>query len=274
MEMTRKNFLRNGLVAAGALVVAGRAKADEPGAAAKPAEGEAPKPAEAAAEAPKPEGHAKPQMPPPSAIHFPVLKPGQYDDKKMWSVLKAKKPHKFVYQSVTPHVIIPGLASLYIHIQNSLNAGEFSFGWGHGKVGSAAVLIGPSIVLSMNDAMWAKYPFGALADMKDANGKPETSNVYYKAQTGMSFDGDPGAGGNVYQDWSAEACIKRGTTFMVCHNALTAFAGMLSMQMGVDPHATLAEWKENMLPGFMIVPAGVGALHAAMEHGWHMLPLL
>ena len=253
------------MAAAGALVLAGgRARADEP------------KPAEAGEGAPKGgAAEVKPPMsPPPSAVHFPVLRAGQYDDKKMWAALKVKKPHKFVFESVSPHLIIPGLASLYIHVQNALNAGEFSFGWGKGKVASAAVLLGPSVVLALNDAMWAKYPFGAAFGLKDAAGKPETKNVYYPAQTSMSFEGDPGAGGNVYQDWSAEACIKRGTAFMVCHNALTAFGGMMAMQMNADPTATVAEWKANLMPGFMIVPAGVGALHAAMEQGWHLLPLI
>jgi len=271
MNMTRKSFLRNSLLAAGALTLARKASADEPAAAAEP------KAAEPKAEAPPAEPAAPkgpPAPPPPSAIHFPVLKPDQFDSKGMWKALKVKKKHKFIFESVHPHLIVPGLSSLYIHIQNALNSGEISMGWGKGKVASAAVLLGPSIVYSLNDAMWAKYPFGAAFGLKDAQGKPETSNVYHKAQTELSFDGDPGAGGNVYQDWSGEACIKRGTTFMVCHNALTAFSGMMAMQMGGDPKAALAEWKANMLPGFMIVPSGVGALHAAMELGWQMMPLL
>ena len=173
-----------------------------------------------------------------------------------------------------PHLIVPGLASLYIHMQNSLNAGEFSFGWGKGNVAAAAVLYGPSVVLALNDAMWAKYNFGNAFGLKDASGKPETANVYYKAQTSMSFEGDPGAGGNIYQDWSGQACLKRGALFMVCHNALSAFSGMMAMGMGTDPKAALAEWKANMLPGFMIVPAGVGALQAAMDTGWKLLPLI
>jgi len=61
---------------------------------------------------------------------------------------------------------------------------------------------------------------------------------------------------------------------MVCNNALNAFSGMLAMGMGMDPGAAYAEWKANLLPGFMIVPAGVGALQAAMENGWKMLPLI
>jgi hypothetical protein len=254
--MTRKGFLKQGAVAAGALVLAQATKAAH---------------AEEAAKAPD---KAPPKMPPPSAIHFKVLKSSDYDSKRMYAALQVKKPHKFVYQSVTPHVIIPGLSSLYIHIQNSLNAGEFSFGWGRGNVASAAVLYGPSVTLALNDAMWAKYPFGEAFNMKNGDGKGETRNVYYPAQTSMGFDGDPGAGGNVYQDWSGEACIKRGTAFMVCHNALTAFAGIMSMQMGLDGAQTLAEWKANMLPGYMIVPAGVGAIHLAQENGWKLLPLI
>ncbi len=192
----------------------------------------------------------------------------------MWAALKTKKRHRFVYQSVEPGLVYPGLASLYLHVQNSLNAGEFSLGWGRGNVASAAVLYGPSVILALNGSMWAKYGLGARFGMKNADGEPETSNVYYKAQTSLSFEGDPGAGGNVYQDWSAEACIARGTLFMVCNNALNNLFRMLAMASGMDPSAVVADVKANLLPGFMLVPAGVGALHAAMENGWRMLPLI
>ena len=256
MKLTRKNFLKQGAVAAGALVLANakEANAAPPDAAAPPAK-------------------APEKPPPPQAVHFSVLKPGDYDSKKVNEAMRTKKAHKFVYQSVEPKLIIPGLASIYIHVQNSLNAAEYSYGW-KGNVASAAVLYGPSVILALNDAMWAKYPFGAAFNCKDADGKPETKNVYYPAQTNMSMDGDPGAGGNIYQDWSGEACIKRGTFFMVCHNALTAFSGMMAGSMGQDPTKALAEWKANLLPGYNIVPAGVGAVHFAQENGWKLIPLI
>src|SRR5271163_1028290 len=150
MEMTRGSFLRHALAAAGAVALTStEARADQ-GAPGKPAAAPTPPP------------------PPPSAVHFPVLKPSEYDEKKMWAELKTKKPHKAVYQSAEPKLIIPGLASLYIHMQNSLNAGEFSFGWGKGNVAVAAVLYGPSFILALNDAMWAKYNFGATFGLKDA----------------------------------------------------------------------------------------------------------
>lgn len=250
MTISRKNFLRGGALAAGALALAKKAAAEE-------------KPAAA------PAGAAPAGPPPPTAIHFPVLKPAEFDSKKFHAVLKAQKAHKVVFQSVEPAVIVPGLSSLAIHIQNLLNAGEFSLGWGKGNVGSIAVLYGPSVVFALNDAAWAKYKLGAM--IKDPS---VTKNVFYPAETGMSWDGDPGAGGNIYQDWSLEACQKRGTTFMVCHNALTAFAAMTAMQSGGDPAATLADWKANLLPGMLIVPAGVIAVQAAQEAGWKILPLI
>lgn len=256
MEMTRGRFLRSALTAAGALALVAN-KADAQGAAAAP-----------------PPAKGPPPPPPPSAVHFRVLKPTEYDEKKVWAELRTKKPHKVIYQSVNPHLIIPGLASLYIHVQNSFNAGEISNGWGKGTCAVGAVLYGPSIIFALNDAMWAKYNFGAAFNCKDASGKPETANVYYKAETNMSFDGAPDAGGNIYQDWSGEACLKRGAVFMVCHNALSAFSGMMAMGMGGDPPTVLAEWKANMLPGYTIVPSGVGTLQAAMESGWKLLPII
>jgi hypothetical protein len=255
MKLTRKDFLTHGALASAALALTGKTAA-------------------AAEPAPTPAAKPPPGPPPPSAIHFPVLKPGEYDEKKMWAVLKTKKPHKLVWESVGAHLIVPGLSSLYIHIQNALNADEISFGWGRQNVASAAVLLFPSLIFAFNDAMWSKYKFGESYKMLDASGKPETANVYYKAQTSMSWDGDAGAGGNIYQDWSGEACVKRGCTFMVCHNALAALGAFTAMATGMEPGAVIADLKANMLPGFIIVPAGVGALHAAMDNGWKMLPII
>src|SRR5438132_4314066 len=151
MSISRKNFLRGSALAAGALVLSKKSVAEEP------------KAATAAAKPP-------PGPPPPNAVHFPVLKPSEFDGKKMMAILQQKKPHKFVFQSVGPHLIIPGLSSLYIHVQNALNAGDFSMGWGKGNVGSGAVLYGPSVILALNDAMWAKYNLGAASKIPAASG--------------------------------------------------------------------------------------------------------
>ena len=262
MTMSRKTFLTNAATAAGTLMLARTASA-----AGAPA-------AQPAAGSKAPAAAAPPPPPAPSAVHFPVLKPAEFEQKKMLDGLKVKKEHKLVFQSVEPITLLPGLSSLFVHLQNAINAGEFSMGWGKGNCATAAVLLGPSVILGLNDAMWAKYTLGEAFGIKDAAGKGETANVFYKAQTAMAFEGDPGAGGNVYQDWSAEACVKRGTMLMVCHNAMVAMAGATAGKTGGKPMDILTEWKANMNPGFMLVPAGVGALHVAMENGWKMIPII
>jgi intracellular sulfur oxidation DsrE/DsrF family protein len=68
--------------------------------------------------------------------------------------------------------------------------------------------------------------------------------------------------------------MKRGASFMVCHNATTAFAGMLGQGVGVDPKSALADFVANMLPGFLMVPAGVAAVQAAQTNGWKLFPII
>src|SRR5437870_5155749 len=90
MSISRKNFLRGSALAAGALVLSKKSVAEET------------KAATAAAKPP-------PGPPPPNAVHFPVLKPSEFDGKRMMATFQQKKPHKFVIQSVAPHLIVPGL---------------------------------------------------------------------------------------------------------------------------------------------------------------------
>jgi hypothetical protein len=221
------------------------------------------------------EGAEPPPAPPaPTAVHPPVMKASEWDQKKLLEVLKVKKEHKVMYQSHEAKMSVPGLASLYLHVQGGLNAAEFSMGWGKGGLATLAVMQGPSSMMCLNDAMWAKYKIGELAKVVDAAGKPEVANLTYKGQTGMSFDGEPGAGGNVFQDWSAEACMKRGATFAICQVALALNAGRAAMLAGVKAPDVFAEWKQNVLPGFMIVPSAIATMVLAQEHGWKQVPLL
>ena len=198
-----------------------------------------------------------------SAVHFHVLQPSEFDGAAMLQKLTVASDHKQVFQSVSPIVIVPGLASLYLHMQNSMNAYEFSLGLG--KLSTLGVLIGPSIVFALNDAMWTKYGIGK--GMGEALGLAAT-NIYYTATSKLDPKASPDDPNGMYQDWSAQAVMARGGQFFVCHNATTAIAFVLATKMGVDPKATLSEFEKNLLPGFQMVPAGVGAMQQAAENGW------
>jgi hypothetical protein len=200
-----------------------------------------------------------------SPLHFHILKPGEYDHARMLRTIQVNKRNKQVFQSVTP-LTVAGIASLYLHMQNALNAFEFSYGMGRGSLATLAVLTGKSTAYSLNDAMWTKYGFGAAFDLA-------ATNVYYPAAS-LKENGDPDDPATAYQDPTAQAVLHRGGAFMVCHNALTVVAGLLGTKAGVKPEAALDDFMHNVLPGFQVVPAGVAATQLALEHGWHNYPLI
>ena len=200
-----------------------------------------------------------------SALHFHVVKLSEFDRAKMLATLDVKNANKQVFQSVTP-LTVAGTSSLYLHMQNSLNAFEFSYGMGPGSLATLGILTGPSIVYALDDAMWKKYAIGTAFNLAD-------TNVYYTAAS-LKETGSPDAPGSIYQDWSAQAVIHRGGAFMVCHNAMTAIAGLLAQKAGAAPDAVLADFSAHLLPGFQMVPSGVAATQLALSHGWHNYPVI
>jgi hypothetical protein len=202
-----------------------------------------------------------------AAINFHVLKPSEYDSAAMSKIFTQDSANKQVFQSVELGTVAPGVSSLYIHMQNSLNAYQFSYGLGAGSLAVLAVLIGPSIVFALNDTMWKKYNIGAAF-------KIDATNTYYQAGSNLDLSAAPDDPNGIYQDWSAQALLKRGASFMVCHNAMTAVAAVLGSGAKIPPQAALADFEKNMLPGFLIVPAGVAAVQAAQSNGWKIFPVL
>lgn len=199
-------------------------------------------------------------------VHFHILTPSQYNRAAVMRVLNGGGSNKQVFQSVDPIVIAPGIASLYMHMQNSMNAYEFSLGTG--KLSTLAVILGSSIVLALNDNVWKKYGLGKAFKLAD-------TNAYYAAGSNLNLNASADDPNGVYQDWSAQAVMKRGGKFFVCHNAMTGIAALLSMKKpGTTPAGILADFEKNMLPGFMIVPAGVAAVQQAQEHGWKPFPII
>ena len=235
MALSRKEFVAAGAVAATGLSLAARADAQDA-------------PADAGVD----------QR---STIKFHVLKPGQYNWDKMLSVLRTSNPNKQVFQASDTSTIIPGVASVYLHMQNSMNAYEFSYPHNVGRLATLAVLMGPGIVLALNDAMWKKYKLGDSF-------KLAPTNIYYSATSNLDLAAAADDPKGIYQDWSAQAVLKRGGAFFVCHNATMAIAGLCAGKGGLDPKAVLADFEKNMLPGFQMVPAGVAAVALAQTHGW------
>ena len=201
-------------------------------------------------------------------LHFHVLTSSEYDQAAMMKKLSVESDHKQVYESVSPLIIAPGIASLYLHMQNSMNAYQFSLGLGN--LTTLGVLIGPSIVFALKDEMWAKYHISDA--LKGSNLAP--TNEYYTASSKLDTSAAPDDPNGIYQDWSAQAVMARGGQFFVCHNATSGIAGMIASGQKMDPAMAISDFEKSFLPGFQLVPSGVAAVQQAQEMGWKIYPII
>ncbi len=126
---------------------------------------------------------------------------------------------------------------------NSLNAYETGFGDGPGTLHAAAVLYHTGVALALDDAAWLTFGIG---DATRANGDTLTT----ASTTGNPFLRSP-------HGWSIADLQRRGASFFVCHNALADLARRTSTTFDV--------LQTHVLPGMMIVPAGVAAVNALQE---------
>ncbi len=111
-----------------------------------------------------------------------------------------------------------------------------------------------AIPLAMSDALWSKYHFGEMFDIKTGD-KPATANPFATI-TGLPI---PGLG--------VTELLKSGVLIGACDAALTVFSGAAAKKMNLDPAAVKREWVAGLYPGIQVVPSGVMAVGRAQELG-------
>jgi intracellular sulfur oxidation DsrE/DsrF family protein len=134
------------------------------------------------------------------------------------------------------------------YIGHALEAYESTLGEGAGALHAAAVFYGRGVVLGLNDRAWKTY---RLADA--ARRRAETISS-------SASDANPFSA-------ALSALVARGTTLLVCDNALADWSAYLAAALGVErsPADIHADLRANLLAGAHLVPAGVAALNAAQE---------
>lgn len=150
-----------------------------------------------------------------------------------------------------------------IHILNYFGTYTSAYGAKPGEVNAIGTFYGMTTLLGVNDAMWAKYRLGSVINVNDhKTGAPAIRNPW-------RTDPEIKIGGKamVMPQASIEALQKLGTTFILCNNALTFFAGEVAAATSQQAPAVLTEFKANMLPGVVLVPAMVIAIQKAQDKG-------
>ncbi len=144
---------------------------------------------------------------------------------------------------------------------NSIRAYEDYLHDKPGSMHAAAVLYhGSSIALAMNDSIWNDYiaslaksgPQSIRDQLKDETlGK---GNLYLHAEKSDPED-----------DSSIEAMVGRGCSFFVCHNAIAGLTGAISHSLKKPYARVYTAIMNGIVPGALVVPAGVMAINACQE---------
>ena len=101
-----------------------------------------------------------------------------------------------------------------------------------------------AIPMVFNDAMWAKYGVGKLAQLADGSRNPYGQRI---------------------------TALGARVIVLGCDQATRNFTGRMASGAGGDRTAVYEEVKANLLPGVILQPTGVYAVHRAQEGGCTMI---
>jgi len=171
--------------------------------------------------------------------------------------------HRMVFDSTSGD----GGAEALGYANNFIHVNEANYGLKPEQVGVVVIFRHMSTPYGYNNAMWAKYgkKFADQMKLKDDMAKrAATINPVLAKAPG----GEPPPKG---MEWVADGTLSdlapKGARFAVCGLATKAIAGMLAGKAG-DARAIEAELRANLVPGALMVPAGISAVNRAQEHGY------
>ena len=128
-------------------------------------------------------------------------------------------------------------------------------------VQTVVVMRHAAIPMVFNDAIWAKYSLGKELKVKDyPSEKWATRNPWLTAATPNKAPPD--------RPQSTLAWLSsHGHILLGCDLATRGYAGEIAERTKVDSHVVYEELKANLVPGVILQPTGVYAVHRAQEAG-------
>ena len=204
----------------------------------------------APAPAPTPEGTPRPANP---------TVPVKWDD-SWFGRLTAK--HKAVFDS--PAIEEGAVLS---HAVGYINGMRDAAGATYADVQTVVVIRHSAIPMVFNDAIWAKYELGKEIKLKDeSTGKWALRNQFFVAPPPRpNAPVRPPAPPERPQGtlaWLAEHQIVLG-----CDRATRGYAQLIAEKAKIPMQTAYEELKANLLPGVILQPTGVYAVHRAQEAG-------
>lgn len=190
-------------------------------------------------------------------------------DRERFSAMIGKP---YAHRQVTCATSYQSALEALSHMEKTLKvfADPGGFNAGPNATHVAAVFYGSvSYAISLDDAMFAKYPIGLAIDADLHPGDATYTAVWAAIHSNRDA-----------QEYRA-LVADHDASFLVCNNALSGFAVDIAKRMaggssaGVTREQVVAihdDFSDHFLPGTLLVPAGVAALCAIQEARYTFLP--
>jgi hypothetical protein len=231
----RREFL--GQIAVSAIVLAGTACAA---------------PASTTQAAPAPAPASNPDAGPREPTHW---------DDSWFARLTAK--HKAVFDS--PEVE-DGIA--IEHAVLFLSGMKAALGAGHGDAQAVIIIRHAGVVMGFNDAIWSKYEIGKERKVKDElTGKWAMRNPFALPSPRQGSDQPPRPNSPDHPAANLAWFAENGHVLLVCDLATRGMSFILAKKAKTEQHAVYEELKANLVPGAILQPSGIYAVHRAQEAG-------
>lgn len=134
---------------------------------------------------------------------------------------------------------------------NSINAYDDFLKEGPGALQAVGVLYhGAAVGFAMSDAVWNEYLIPFLS--------------HAPAMIRQDLGGVKPGSGNAYKEEVREL-LGRGASFFVCHNAIAGISELVASSLKASAQSVHAAIMAGIVPGALVVPAGVMAVNACQE---------
>lgn len=190
----------------------------------------------------------------------PPPAPTQWDD--TWFARITTK-HKAVFDSpeIEDGLAVSQAAGYVSAMRSAIGAGN--------DVTSVLVIRHAAIPMAFNDAMWAKYEFGKEEKIKDYRTKKwATRNPYLGTPTtpaAAPTDKQPDK--NDRPQGTLLWLSSHGHILLGCDLATRGMSTIIAQRTNQTAKAVYDELKANLVPGLILQPSGVYAVHRAQEAG-------
>lgn len=158
------------------------------------------------------------------------------------------------------------------NVKNALNGLHFGYGYPANRIASVFAGHGPSSAYTYSDYVWQKYRIGDAFNLKDAKGRPVTSNIFLKPLKQLNDSAGPDSMDSRWQDASVETLQSRGVVFLTCHTAVEEQSRALVAggfaPSGMKPGDVADDVLRHLIPGTHVVPSMVATV-AVLQQRFH-----